>query len=99
MMLDHFKMFEKDVVDVRVHRPEVALEAGQERLDLGLGNGQQPLDDVPDPVLLSRPKEPGNDPSWIRQQLDRQSSHMHCHRELPYRQKKCQDGSVENFDA
>ena len=24
-------------------------------------------------------KEPGNDPFWIRQQLDRQSSHMHRH--------------------
>lgn len=79
MIFDQLKMLEKDVVDIRVRQPEVALEARDERLDLGFGKSQEPLDNVPNPVLFSRPKEPGNDPSWIRQQLDRQSSHMHCH--------------------
>ena len=39
MLFDHIKMVEKDVVDVRVHRAEVVPEAGQQYLDLGLGNG------------------------------------------------------------
>ena len=38
-MLDRLVVFEKDVVDVRMHRPEAAFEVGQQRLDLGLGDG------------------------------------------------------------
>jgi hypothetical protein len=37
-MLDQFKVVEEDVVDIRVQRSEVAFDAGQERLDLGLRN-------------------------------------------------------------
>jgi hypothetical protein len=80
-------MFEKDVVDVGMPRLEVVNEAGQKGLDLGVGNGQQPLDDVLDPVLLARPKEPSDDPAWIRQELDRQSSYVHGHRQTPAGEK------------
>ena len=38
-MLDRLEVLEKNVVDVRVNRPEVAFEVGQQSLDLGLGNG------------------------------------------------------------
>ena len=62
MLLDHLKMLEKDIVDIRVQRPEVALHAGEDRLNLALGNRQQPFDNVPDPVFVARSKEPGNNP-------------------------------------
>ena len=76
-MLDGLVMLEKDVVDVRVDRPEIALEVGSS-VATCLGNGEQATDDIPDPVLLSRAKEPGNDPTCIRQQLNRQAF-LHAH--------------------
>ena len=62
MLLDHLKVLEKDVIDIRVQRPEVALDAGEDRFDLVLGNRQQPIDDVADPVLIAWPEEAGDDP-------------------------------------
>ena len=77
---DRLVVLEEDVVDIRVPRPEVAVELGQEGRDVCHGDGQQPPDDVPDPVHLPGVEEPGDDSARIRQELDRQARHMDGHR-------------------
>jgi len=62
-----------------VDRPEIAFEVANERRDRRLGNREQAANNIPDPILLSRPKVTSDDPTCIREQLNRQASYMHTH--------------------
>ena len=77
-MFDGLVMLEKDIVNVRVDRPEIALEVGNESRDCCLGNREQAANNIPDPILLSRAKETSDDPTCIREQLNRQAF-LHAH--------------------
>jgi len=80
-MFDRLVVLEKDVVNVWVDRPKIALEIGNQSRDSCLGNRQQPADNIPDPILLSRAKVTSDDPTWIREQSNRQASYLHIHNE------------------
>ena len=67
--------------NVWVDRPKIALEIGNQSRDSCLGNRQQPADNIPDPILLSRAKVTSDDPTWIREQSNRQASYLHIHNE------------------
>ena len=73
-------MLEEYCVNVRVDRPEIALEVGNESRDRWLGNGEYAPDDIPDPIFLSQAKVTSDDPLCIREQLDRQSPYMDIHK-------------------
>jgi hypothetical protein len=78
-MFDGLVVLEKDIVNVRVDRPEIALELANESRDRCLGNREQAADNIPDPILLARAEVTSDDPACIREQLNRQASYMHTH--------------------
>jgi hypothetical protein len=63
--LDHTEVFEKNVIDVRMHGLEASLETFYVRVDFETGNATKPLNNIPDSVLLSRREKASNDPPWI----------------------------------
>jgi hypothetical protein len=55
-MFDDVVMLEKDIVNVWMDEPEIALEIGNESRDCDLGNRERATHNIPNPVFLSRPK-------------------------------------------
>ena len=81
-MFDGLVVLEEYFVNVGVNRPEIALEVGNESRHGCLGNGEYAANNIADPIVLPQAKETSDDPTCIREQLDRQASYMYRHQEL-----------------
>ena len=79
MTLDGLVVLEENCVDVWVNRAEIAPEVGNQSDHGCLGNGEDAPDNIPDPVDFSGAEVTRNDPTRVREQLDRQAPHVHGH--------------------
>src|SRR5262245_55435043 len=90
-MLHALVVLEKYFVDVRMDRPEIALEIGNENRHGCLRDGEDAADNVADPIFLPQAKVTSDDPACIREQLDRQARYLYGHEDLPRQKIGCSD--------
>src|SRR5687767_13681457 len=79
-MFDGRVVLAKDVVDVRMDGPEVALQLRQQVRDVRFGDGEQAANNAAHPVLVSKAEESCNDTARVRLEFDGQALYMDCHK-------------------
>src|SRR5580765_8278562 len=81
-MFDYVEMFEENVTNVWMDGPEIALELGNESRDRRFWRGEYAINNISNAVFLPQSEKTSDDPTCVREQLNRQASNVYRHDNL-----------------